>query len=143
MANQTVYFLSSNHERSLIAEGWASRLKNDHTTFRSAGWLSAKSSPFGIEAMKEISIDLSTISPHVLNNEELDRADIIVVIQDFENDDLYKLPAHQTHKLLSWHIRNPEKRSENPIEKWVLFQEICEDIAIRIRELERKLNFCH
>jgi len=140
MENQTVYFISSNHERSLIAEGWASRLNAQNITFRSAGWYSAKTNPFSIEAMKEICIDLTTIKPHHLTKEELDQADLIVLIQDFDKDEKIFLSPSSAKKILTWNIINPEKRSTDPTEKWLLFQEICDDIAMRIRDLGKTFS---
>lgn len=140
MANKTVYFISSNHERSLIAEGWASRLNTKNITFRSAGWESARINSFSIEAMKEICIDLSTIKPHQLNIEELENADMIVLIQDFDKDEKIYLSPTIAKKILNWNIINPEKRSTNPSETWLLFQEICDDIALRIRDLGKSFS---
>ncbi|KIL46840.1 arsenate-mycothiol transferase ArsC [Jeotgalibacillus campisalis] len=140
MTNQTIFFISSNHERSLIAEGWASRLNTQNVTYRSAGWFSAKTSPFSIEAMKEICIDLTAIKPYHLKKEELDQADIIVLIQDFEKDEKISLSPLAAKKILTWNILNPDKHSADPNEKWVLFQEICDDIALRIKDLGKTLS---
>ncbi|PPA72436.1 low molecular weight phosphatase family protein [Jeotgalibacillus proteolyticus] len=140
MDNQTIYFISSHHERSLIAEGWASRLKAENITFRSAGWFDAKTNPFSIEAMKEISIDLSSFKPHQIDLEELDQADMIVLIQDFDRDDKIHLTPSSAKKIVTWNIINPEKRSADPTEKWLLFQEICDDIADRIKDLGQTLS---
>ena len=135
MPSQIVYFISSNHERSLIAESWASRLSTKDIVFRSGGWSNAKASPYSIEAMKEISIDITTIKPNILNKKELEKADLIVVIQDVENDEEIIFSSGFSDKLLLWDIINPEKRSTDYDEKWLMFQEICDDIALRVQDL--------
>ncbi|TFD97685.1 hypothetical protein [Jeotgalibacillus sp. R-1-5s-1] len=140
MDDRVVYFISSNHERSSIAEGWASRLYIPNTIFKSAGWADARKSTLTLEAMKEINIDITDIHPSIIDWHDLQQADLIVLIQDEETDERINLEPSISQKVITWNVINPEKRAADPVTRWVLFQEICDDIALRIRDLEQHLS---
>lgn len=140
MADRYIYFISANHERSSIAEGWASRLYIPGTVFKSAGWAGARKNPFTLQAMQEISIDIASITPYRISESDLRKADVIVIIQDPEKDEAISIHPSFSDKVINWNIVNPAKRAADPLAKWAMFQEICDEIALKIRELEKDLS---
>lgn len=136
MSKQTVYFLSSQQHRGLMAEIWANRLNLPDWEIRSAAWGHPSISETPIEIMKEIIFDLPEVEPRSYNSDEVSEADLIIALHDgeFEQDDIpADLPAQ---KLLRWDIRNPELRSMDEMEQWALYQEICDEIAVNIKGME-------
>jgi arsenate reductase len=137
MSKHTVYFLSPQQHRGLMAEIWANRLKLPDWEIRSAAWnQQSLHSETPIEVMKEIMLDIPEVQPRSYNLEEVSEADLIVALHDgdYEQGEIpTDLPSQ---KLLRWDIRNPELRSTNSIEQWALYQEICDEIAINIKNLE-------
>lgn len=136
MSKQTVYFLSSHQHRGLMAEIWANRLELPDWEIRSAAWSQPSISETPLEIMKEIIIDLPEVEPRSYNSDEVSEADLIIAMHDgeYEQDDIpADLPAQ---KLLRWDIRNPELRSMDETEQWALYQEICDEIAVNIKNLE-------
>lgn len=136
MSKQTVYFLSSHQHRGLMAEIWANRLDLPDWEIRSAAWSHPSISETPMEIMKEIILDLPEVEPRSYNHDEVSGADLIIAMHDgeLEQDDIPSdLPAQ---KLLRWDIRNPELRSLDETEQWVLYQEICDEIAMNIKGME-------
>lgn len=136
MTKHTVYFLSPHQHRGLMAEIWANRLELPDWDIRSAAWDQPSVSDTPFEIMKEIVLDVPDVQPRYYNSKEVGEADLIVALHDgdFEVADIpTDLPAQ---KLLRWNIRNPELRSTDESEQWALYQEICDEIAMNIKELE-------
>ncbi len=143
MADNLIYFLSFNNDRSLMAEGWASKLKLTDWHFESGGWFFAERNPLSIEAMKEINIDLSQKLPKKVDLKALEEASLIVAIYDFDQEIEIPLPDTQKHKLIQWDIKNPSQYSQEDIDQWVLYQEICDEIALKVKSLEQTLPTYH
>ncbi|QHJ71926.1 low molecular weight phosphatase family protein [Planococcus halotolerans] len=136
MSKQTVYFLSSHQHRGLMAEIWANRLELPDWEIRSAAWSQPSISETPMEIMKEIILDLPEVESRSYNHDEVSEADLIIAMHDgeLEQDDIpADLPAQ---KLLRWDIRNPELRSLDETEQWALYQEICDEIAMNIKNME-------
>lgn len=141
MSKHTVYFLSSHQHRSLMAEVWANRLKLPDWDIRSAAWNRPLMTDLPVEIMKEIVLDLPDVQPRTYNSHEVGEADLIIAMHDgeFEQGDIpLDLPSQ---KVLMWDIRNPWLRSTNEVEQWALYQEVCEEIAMNIKQLEPYFRF--
>ncbi|MCA1061889.1 low molecular weight phosphatase family protein [Rossellomorea sp. AcN35-11] len=141
--NKTVYFVSSSQQRSLMAEGWAGKLDVSNWSFKSAGWVSGNRAEFSVLAMKELCIDITSLPLSSIEMEELGEASVIVAIQDKEYDDEIEFPSELDEKVIYWDLPNPRKRSKTRIEEWVHYQEICDEIAQRVKELEILLPQLH
>lgn len=136
MSKHTLYFLSPHQHRGVMAEIWANRLELPDWEIRSAAWSHPVFIDTPLEVMKEIILDLPDVQPRFYNFEEVREADLIIALHDgdLEQDDIPSdLPPQ---KLLRWDIRNPELRASNESEQWALYQEICEEIAINIKNME-------
>jgi protein-tyrosine-phosphatase len=136
MTKHTVYFLSPHQHRGLMAEIWANRLELPDWDIRSAAWGQPSLSDTPYEIMKEIVLDVPDVEPRSYNPKEVSEADLIVALHDgdFEMADIpTDLPAQ---KLVRWNIRSPELRAKDESEQWALYQEICDEIAVNIKNLE-------
>lgn len=136
MSKHTVYFLSPHQHRGVMAEIWANRLELPDWEIRSAAWAHPLFNDTPLEIMKEILLDLPDVQPRFYNFEEVSEADLIIALHDgdLEQDDIPSDLPEQ--KLLRWDIRNPELRSSDESEQWALYQEICDEIAINIKNME-------
>ncbi len=139
MTKQTVYFLSPHQHRGLMAEIWANRLMLPDWNIRSASWTQGAEPTFNempLEIMKEVILDLPPVEARAYDPKEVSRADLIIALHDgeFEDGDIPSdLPKQ---KLVQWDIRNPELRSNDITEQWALYQEICDEIAMNIKNME-------
>ncbi|MGG4169969.1 hypothetical protein ABEW00_21200 [Rossellomorea vietnamensis] len=141
--NKTVYFLSSSQQRSLMAEAWAEKLDVSDWSFKSAGWVADGRAEFSVLAMKELCIDISSFPLSRIEMKELGDASVIVAIQDTEYDDKIELPSELEEKVIYWNLPNPRKRAATLIEEWVHYQEICDEIAMKVKDLEHLLPQLH
>lgn len=136
MSKHTVYFLSSQQHRGLMAEIWANRLELPDWDIRSAAWGQPSFTETPFEVMKEIVLHIPKVEPRSYNSQEVSQADLIVALHDSEYESA-DIPADlPQQKLLRWDIRNPELRSSDKNEQWALYQEVCDEIAMNIKNLE-------
>lgn len=136
MTKHTVYFLSPQQHRGLMAEIWANRLNLPDWDIRSAAWGQPFQSDTPYEIMKEIVLDVPDVEPRSYDSKEVSEADLIIALHDgdFEVADIpADLPAQ---KLVRWNIRNPELRAADESEQWAIYQEVCDEIAMNIKGLE-------
>ncbi|CAM4064131.1 low molecular weight phosphatase family protein [Lederbergia lenta] len=143
MTNNLLYFLSPHHNRSVIAEAWAEKSKLANWSFISSSWDGVMRDPLSIKAMQEVNIDLTTKPTQQLNNVLLEKASCIIAIYDFQNDPVPPLPSRFKNKLVQWNIPAPLKTSIDDIEKWAKYQEVCDTIAVNVKDLEGTLNFTY
>jgi arsenate reductase (thioredoxin) len=136
MTQNEIYFLSPSHQRSLMAEGWAQKTDFSGWKFDSGGWVDAKTNLLSIEAMKELCIDISEKAKKRANPDKLSKASVIIAIHDFDEDQEFEIPYQCQNKVVHWNLPNPEKRAKTPIEEWVIYQEICDSLAIKVKHLE-------
>lgn len=140
MPRHTVYFLSSHQHRGLMAEIWASRLMLPDWDIRSAAWKQPSFNEIPFEVLKEIMLEIPPVEQRLYDPNEVKEADLIIALHDgeFEQNDIpVDLPMQ---KLVRWNIPNPEIRSTDMDEKWALYQEVCDVIAMNIKEMEPLLR---
>ncbi|MBB5181057.1 protein-tyrosine-phosphatase [Planomicrobium koreense] len=136
MSKHTVYFLDSHQHRGLMAEIWANRLELPDWDIRSAAWGQPQFTETPFQVMKEVVFEIPKVEPRSYNSKEVGEADLIIALHDSDLEGA-DIPADlPLQKLLVWDIRNPELRSSDEHEQWALYQEICDEIAINIKNLE-------
>ena len=140
MTKKLLYFVSSHHGRSSIAETWANKLKLSNWAFKSGGWVDTKRSPLTIKAMNELNFDLSSKPAQLVDYSLMEKADYIVAIYDFHHDSQIPIPLQHREKLIEWDIKNPNLIAHTPIDEWASYQEICDEIASKVKHLESSLN---
>ncbi|WP_335872067.1 hypothetical protein [Bacillus sp. 2205SS5-2] len=134
MAQNLLYFLSNSPEKSLMAEAWASKLSLTQWEIRSAGWGKKKSNPLVDQTLKEVNINIRDKNGHPTGMNELERATIIVYLQD--SDHLETVPALPPTKTILWEINNPNLAEGSIL---AAYQEVCDDIAIKVKSLTGQL----
>ncbi|WP_158598232.1 arsenate reductase/protein-tyrosine-phosphatase family protein [Falsibacillus albus] len=140
MSKKLLYFVSSNHERSSMAEAWAKRLNLSDWSFMSAGWFNNDRNPMSIKAMDELNIDLTSTPNRTVNDHMMELADFIISIYDFGQDHFIPIPKEHQDKMIEWDIKNPNLHGQSLLEKWAAYQEVCDDIATKVKKLESSLN---
>ncbi|RDI47919.1 low molecular weight phosphatase family protein [Falsibacillus pallidus] len=140
MTKKLLYFVSSHHGRSSMAEAWAKKLRLTDWCFKSGGWFDANRSPLTIQAMDELNIDLSSKTAEWVDTALLDQADYIVSIYDFHHETKIPIPIELKNKVIEWDIKNPNSLAETSAEKWPIYQEICDEIAFKVKHLEPSLK---
>ncbi|WP_088007772.1 phosphatase [Indiicoccus explosivorum] len=141
MNKHTVYFLSSHQQRGMMAEVWANCLRLPDWEIRSAAWKQPVFDSTTVEVMKEIMLELPAVRLTPYNADEIRHADLVIALVDTEFEVLDVPMDLPEDKLLRWDIRNPVLRTEDEIEKWALYQEVCDEIAINIKKLEPVFKF--
>ncbi|OMP67157.1 low molecular weight phosphatase family protein [Domibacillus epiphyticus] len=138
MKNKTILFLSPVNHLSMMAEGWASRLNVPSWNVISASYMNADDDILPVEAMKEVNIDIVNNTPRSLKPQLVKEADVVVEIYDFQRDSLPSLPDEPKHKVLRWNIPNPVHCDKMP-ERWAAYQFVCDELAVKVKELKREL----
>ncbi|AQQ52536.1 phosphatase [Planococcus lenghuensis] len=141
MNKHTVYFLSSHQQRGMMAEIWANCLRLPDWEIRSAAWKQPIWDNTTIEIMQEILLDFPEIRLTPYNPMEVGGADLVIVLYDSEYEQLDLPPDLPESNLLLWDICNPALRTNDEIEKWVLYQEVCDEIAQNVKKLEPVFRF--
>ncbi|OZI10571.1 hypothetical protein CEW92_16140 [Bacillaceae bacterium SAS-127] len=139
MHTQHILFLSPVNHLSIMAEGWASKLHAPTSTFISASYFHASEDHLPILAMREVNIDISHLQAKPLTPELLKEADLVIAIYDFNRDEQLDIPPFDQKNILQWNIPNPSYVQE-PIDKWVTYQVICDTLAGYVKGLKQYIT---
>nr|ARO44695.1 Arsenate reductase [Staphylococcus arlettae] len=81
MNKKTIYFIcTGNSCRSQMAEGWGKQILGDEWHVYSAGIETHGVNPKAIEAMKEVSIDISNHTSDMIDSNILKQSDLVVTL---------------------------------------------------------------
>lgn len=138
MKNKTILFLSPFNHLSMMAEGWAVKLNEPSWKVISAACKNADHDALPVKAMKEVNIDIESKTPHSLKPQLMNEADIVVAIYDFQRDSMPALLDKSDQKVLRWNISNPV-HYDHLTDRWAAYQEVCDELAIKIQELQKQL----
>jgi protein-tyrosine-phosphatase len=138
MKNKTILFLSPVNHLSMMAEGWAARLNEPSWNVLTASCIKADYDALPVEAMKEVNINIESHTPYPLKPQLVHEADVVVAIYDFQRDSLPVLPDESRRKILRWNIPNPVHYEKMP-ERWATYQIVCDELAIKMKGLEKEL----
>lgn len=141
MTCQTILFLSSVDHLSTMAEAWAAKVNHPSWTVVSTFFTKARQDVFPVEAMKEVGITLDHLAsePSAFQEELIQKADVIVLIFDFEHDATPSFQPDHEKKVLRWNVPNPV-HANNYSEKWVLYQEVCDELALHVQNLHQQIT---
>ncbi|MCM3595523.1 arsenate reductase [Metabacillus idriensis] len=141
MRKPTIYFLSYfNSCRSLIAEAWAKKLFSSKWQIESAGLVTSEVDPACVKAMKEVNMSIEDLESDEIDLELLDRASVVVQMYDYKQE---KTPPVQQegNNVLSWNLPNLSMYTfESDEEEFAYYQELCDDIAMRVKNLYEKIE---
>lgn len=136
MAKHTVYFLSSKQHRSLMAEIWTHQLELHDWDIKSAAWEKPSITETPIEILKEVLIQLPDYEPRQYNPEEVNNADLIVALYDGDIQRQSVPPDLSSQRVIHWNIQDPEQHATDSHDRWAAYQEVCDEIAMQVKEME-------
>jgi len=132
MSKKTIYFLcTGNSCRSQMAEGWAKKHLGDAWEVKSAGIEAHGLNPNAVKAMKEVDIDISNQTSDIIDPEILNNADFVVTLCGDAADKCPMTPPQV--KSDHWGFDDPAKAQGNEEEKWIVFQNVRDQIGERIK----------
>lgn len=133
MAKKIIYFLcTGNSCRSQMAEGWAKKILGDEWEVKSAGIEAHGLNPKAVQAMKEISIDISDQTSDIIDPEILNNADLAVTLCGDAADKCPMTPPQVRRE--HWGFDDPAKAEGTEEEKWQVFQRVRDQIGERIKQ---------
>ncbi|GKW46975.1 arsenate reductase (thioredoxin) [Planococcus sp. NCCP-2050] len=133
MTKKTLYFLcTGNSCRSQMAEGWGKEILGDEWRVLSAGIEAHGLNPNAVKAMNEVDIDISNQTSDIIDLDILNNAEFVVTLCGDAADKCPMTPPHV--KRDHWGFVDPAKAEGTYEEKWVVFQNVRDEIGARIRE---------
>ncbi|CAG9613115.1 Arsenate reductase [Bacillus rhizoplanae] len=128
---KTIYFLcTGNSCRSQMAEAWGKKYLGDKWTVLSAGIEAHGVNPNAVKAMKEVGIDITDQTSDIIDQEILDKADLVVTLCGHANDVCPTTPSHV--KRVHWGFDDPAGK------EWSEFQRVRNEIGERIQQFAAK-----
>lgn len=131
MTNKVIYFLcTGNSCRSQMAEGWAKKLLPEDWEVYSAGIETHGVNPNAINAMKEVGIDISHHTSDLIDQDILNKANLVVTLCGDAADKCPMTPPGVRRE--HWGFEDPAKAVGTDDEKWSVFQKVRDAIGARI-----------
>ena len=133
MAKTRVLFLCThNSARSQMAEGLLRHLAGDRFEVHSAGTETTSVRPEAIEAMSELSVDISGQESKTLERYLGEPFDYVVTVCDDANEACPVFPGAENR--LHWSFRDPSRAEGSEEERLEVFRKVREEIQGRISE---------
>lgn len=133
MSKKTLYFLcTGNSCRSQMAEGFGKKYLGDKYDVYSAGIEVHGLNPNAVKAMKEVGVDISNQTSNSIDQEILNKADIVITLCGDARDSCPTTPSHVTR--WHWGFDDPAKADGTEEEKWIVFQRVRDEIEQRLRK---------
>ncbi|AIQ14563.1 arsenate reductase (thioredoxin) [Paenibacillus durus] len=133
MDKKTIYFLcTGNSCRSQMAEGWAKKYLSDGWNIYSAGIEAHGLNPKAVQAMSEVSIDISGQTSDIIDSELLNNADLVVTLCGDAADKCPVTPPKVKRE--HWGFDDPAKAQGTEEEKWAVFQRVRDQVGARIKQ---------
>ncbi|WP_026688975.1 arsenate reductase (thioredoxin) [Alteribacter aurantiacus] len=132
MTKPIIYFLcTGNSCRSQMAEAWGKHYLGDKYDVYSAGIEAHGVNPKAVKAMNEVDIDITDQTSDTIDQELLDRADLVVTLCGHANDVCPATPPNKDR--VHWGFDDPAKAEGTDEEKWAVFQRVRNEIGERIK----------
>ncbi|WP_019412983.1 arsenate reductase (thioredoxin) [Paenisporosarcina sp. TG20] len=133
MSKRRLYFLcTGNSCRSQMAEGWGKKYLGDEWQVLSAGIEANGLNPNATKAMNEVGIDISNQTSDIIDPQILNNADFVVTLCGDAADKCPITPKHVKRE--HWGFNDPAKAEGTDEEKWVVFQQVRDEIGERIKQ---------
>jgi arsenate reductase len=133
-----LFLCTGNSCRSQIAEGWTRRIGDDAVSVQSAGIEAHGKNPRAIEVMREVGIDIAGQESTVVDDHQLQWADIVVTVCGHADEQCPVLPARISK--LHWPLSDPAKATGSEEEVMREFRATRDEIEQRVRELVRTIG---
>ncbi|NJP36805.1 arsenate reductase (thioredoxin) [Alkalicoccus luteus] len=136
MAKPILYFLcTGNSCRSQMAEGWGKHYLSGEWDVYSAGIEAHGVNPNAVKAMQEAGIDISSQTSDTIDQELLQKADLVVTLCGHANDVCPATPPNKERE--HWGFDDPAKAEGSEEEKWAFFQRVRDEIGERIKTFQQ------
>ncbi|MCR6107397.1 arsenate reductase (thioredoxin) [Salipaludibacillus agaradhaerens] len=135
MTKPIIYFLcTGNSCRSQMAEAWGKHYLGDKWDVYSAGIEAHGVNPKAIKAMNEVGIDISNQTSDIIDQDLLEKADLVVTLCGHANDVCPATPKNKDR--FHWGFDDPAKAEGTEDEKWYVFQTVRDEIGDRIKKFK-------
>ncbi|MFA9556581.1 arsenate reductase (thioredoxin) [Evansella sp. AB-rgal1] len=132
MTKPIIYFLcTGNSCRSQMAEAWGKKYLGEKYDVYSAGIEAHGVNPKAVKAMQEVEIDITDQTSDTIDQELLERADLVVTLCGHANDVCPATPPNKDR--VHWGFDDPAKAEGTDEEKWSVFQRVRDEIGDRIK----------
>ncbi len=130
---RVLFLCTGNSCRSQMAEGFARALGEDRIEVQSAGIEAHGQNPRAIAAMAEAGIDISGQESTRLDDDMLERIDLVVTLCGHADEHCPVLPAGV--KRVHWPLPDPARASGSEEEIIEQFRAVRDDISDRVKAL--------
>ncbi|UTR15422.1 arsenate reductase (thioredoxin) [Salipaludibacillus sp. LMS25] len=135
MTKPIIYFLcTGNSCRSQMAEAWGKHYLGDKWDVYSAGIEAHGVNPKAVKAMNEVGIDISNQTSDIIDQDLLEKADLVVTLCGHANDVCPATPKNKDR--VHWGFDDPAKAEGTEEEKWHVFQTVRDEIGERIKRFK-------
>ncbi|MBU9712851.1 arsenate reductase (thioredoxin) [Evansella tamaricis] len=132
MTKPIIYFLcTGNSCRSQMAEAWGKKYLGDKYEVYSAGIEAHGVNPKAVKAMQELDIDITDQTSDTIDQDLLQKADLVVTLCGHANDVCPATPPNKDR--VHWGFDDPAKAEGTDEEKWAVFQRVRDEIGDRIK----------
>jgi arsenate reductase len=128
-----LYVCTGNSCRSQIAEGWTRVIGNGWVEAQSAGIEAHGKNPRAIAIMNEAEIDISGQESTIINDEMLQRADVVVTVCGHADEHCPVMPPGA--KKIHWPLTDPAKATGTEEEIMSQFRATRDEVETRVRGL--------
>jgi arsenate reductase len=116
-----------------MAEGWARQLGGEIFAVESAGIEAHGKNPRAIAVMAEAGLDISGQESTIVNDEMLQRADVVVTVCGHADELCPTLPA--SVRKIHWPLTDPAKATGSEEEIMAEFRATRDEVQRRVRDL--------
>ena len=118
MTTHILYLCTGNSCRSQMAEGWTRHWGSEQFSAVSAGIEAHGKNPRAIAVMKEKGVDISAQESTIVNDEMLQRADVVVTVCGHADEQVEKYDSISQDETSVWHPK--EQLMRVPIQQVTL-----------------------
>jgi arsenate reductase len=138
LTTHVLYLCTGNSCRSQIAEGWTRTLGDDEIGVESAGIEAHGKNPRAIAVMKEAGVDISGQESTIVNQQMLERAEVVVTVCGHADEQCPALPPGV--KKVHWPLSDPAKASGSEEEIMAEFRATRDEVKRRVESLLDRLR---
>jgi arsenate reductase len=117
-----------------MAEAWGKHYLGGKWDVHSAGIEAHGVNPKAIQAMNEVGIDISNQTSDIIDQDLLEKADLVVTLCGHANDVCPATPKNKDR--VHWGFNDPAKAEGTDEEKWSIFQTVRDEIGERIKKFK-------
>lgn len=119
-----------------MAEGFGKKYLGEHYDVYSAGIEAHGLNPRAVKVMKEVNVDISKQTSDIIDEKILNKAHYVITLCGDANDNCPVTPPHVTR--WHWGFADPAKATGTEEEQWKVFQQVRDDIELRIKKFAKE-----